>query len=74
MTILIAKFFMIACNTCMSGHMDTHRSATNNTPLHKHTRAFIKKMASNQALPGPSTNGFSNPSESPWSSAEGKGD
>ena len=25
-----------------------------------------RKMASNQALPGPSTSGFSSPSESPW--------
>ena len=29
-------------------------------------RGDFSKMASNQALPGPSTSGFSNPSESPW--------
>ena len=29
-------------------------------------RGDFSKIASNQALPGPSTSGFSSPSESPW--------
>ena len=34
--------------------------------VHYRPRGDFYKMASNQALPGPSTSGFSSPSESPW--------